>query len=127
MNYCDLFTPDHIAMLHDWLAEKKTLSVHIYWPHRGCSGSSYLVTSLQELRQLLSAESHPEIEIYILRQAQLPDDDEVDRCYDHQWVYKNQNDVLYITVAKNLNYYERYHTDPKKYDGIVSQWFEATA
>src|SRR5205085_9807655 len=108
MNYCELFTPDQIALLHDWLSEVKEMLVRVEWPHRGCTGTSYRVASLSQLKELLTPQTHPEIEIFVFRQAAMSEE-EVDRCLDLQWVYRNPDLAMYLSAKKSRNYYAKYH------------------
>src|SRR4051812_9858227 len=126
MNYCELFTPDHIALLHDWLNEVKELLVHLEWPHRGCSGTSYRVASLPQLKELLTAQTHPEIEIFVFREAAISEE-EMDRCLDLQWVYGNPADAMYLSVKKSRNYYAKYHENANRYASIIYQWSKPAA
>jgi hypothetical protein len=55
MNYTELFTPHHIAVLVDWFAEKPELCVELYHPHGGGSASYFTVRSLAELKSLIQS------------------------------------------------------------------------
>lgn len=123
MNYSNLFTPFHIAMLSDWLNVSSELFVHFEFPHSGGSGFSNTITSLAELKVLLSQQSHPEIEIFIFR-SKPQSDEELNERVDLQWVYRNPEIVLYIAVNKNRNYYEEYQEEPIKYKETVASWFQ---
>ncbi len=70
--YLELFSPHHLALLHDWLSESGELYVDLYYPHSGGSGPKYFVRSLHDLKELISQQTHPEIEISIFRRLQYP-------------------------------------------------------
>lgn len=72
MNYVGLFTPHHVAVLHDWLTELGELYVYINYPHRGGSGSAYFVRSLEDVRRLITQQTHAEIEIHIFHAIVFP-------------------------------------------------------
>jgi hypothetical protein len=72
MNYNSLFTPHHVAILHDWITEIGELYVFIDLPHSGASGYGYLVHSLEDIRNLIVQQTHPEIEIDIFREIMFP-------------------------------------------------------
>jgi hypothetical protein len=72
MNYVGLFTEHHVAMLYDWLTELGELFVRLEYPHSGRSGDDYLVRSLEELRDLISRQTHNELEIHIFRAIIFP-------------------------------------------------------
>jgi len=65
MNYVGLFTEHHVAMLYDWLTELGELFVRLEYPHSGSVGDDYLVRSLDDLRDLISRQTHGELEIHI--------------------------------------------------------------
>ncbi|GEM_PF-1801701 len=181
--YLGLFSAHHLAALQDWIAETGELYLHLEFPHSGGSGSSYLVRSLRDLKELLSAQTHPEIEIFIFRRLQFPvrgiaDDDllvkaletipdnsiydiislvdfrspdcpligggenHVDLKHDFsqlrgeniglglspienldlKWVYAQADEVMYLTVKKNRNYYEKYTQSPEIYEETLKAW-----
>jgi len=63
MDYLGLFTPYHIANLHDWIVETGELFVDLNYPHAG-NGPDYFVRSLEDLRRLVIDQAQwPEIEI----------------------------------------------------------------
>ena len=124
MDYIDLFTPHHIAMLHDWLTEAGGLFVRLEFPHSGGSGTSYSVSSLDELRELVSRQTHPELEIFVFRSEELGDD-VLDRALDLDWAYKNADKVLYLGVKKNRNSYDPYLKNEQKYQSVVERWIRA--
>lgn len=123
MNYCQLFTDHHIATLHDWLAEMKELFVYLEFPHSGGSGFSYSVFSLEELKALISKQTHDEIEIFIFKNKPL-DEAELDKKLETLWVYQNSTEALYLAVLKNCNYNAEYKSDPHKYQKAIAIWFD---
>src|SRR5215475_14873573 len=72
MNYIGLFTEHHVAMLYDWLMDLGELFVRLEYPHSGGSGRDYLVRSLEDLRDLMSRQTHWELEIHIFRAIIFP-------------------------------------------------------
>ena len=72
MNYIGLFTEHHVAMLYDWLMDLGELFVRLEYPHSGGSGRDYLVRSLEDLRDLISRQTHWELEIHIFRAIIFP-------------------------------------------------------
>lgn len=122
MNYCNLFSRYHIAVLYDWLETLGNLFVRLEFPHSGGAGLSYQVGSLEELKLLISKQTHPEIEILIFN-SQMLTDDELDECLELPWIYRNGGKVIYIAVKKNRNYYEAYQKEPMKYEKVISDWF----
>jgi hypothetical protein len=72
MNYVELFTEHHVAMLYDWLTELGELFVRLEYPHSAMAGDDYLVRSLEELRDLISRQTHNELEIHIFRAIIFP-------------------------------------------------------
>ena len=70
MNYLHLLSLDNIALLKDWLEETGELYVDIDLPHSGSSGSAYLVRSMNELKLLISRQTHPEIVIAIFHETE---------------------------------------------------------
>ena len=124
MNYRDLFTPSHIAMLHDWLTDEGGLFVRLEFPHSGGTGTSYSVSSLDELRELVSRQTHPELEIFVFKGKELGDD-ELDHALDLDWAYKNADKVLYLAVKKNRNSYDAYRKNAQKYQSVVERWIQA--
>ena len=67
MDYVGLFTEHHIAVLHDWLAELGELFIDLEYPHSGGSGKNYFVHTLEDIKNLISQQTHPEIKITIFR------------------------------------------------------------
>jgi hypothetical protein len=66
MNYAELFTPHHIALLADWFYKRPELCAEIYQPHGGGSQSYYTVQSLRELKSRIpSFDNYLEIVITI--------------------------------------------------------------
>ena len=126
MNYRNLFTPPHIALLHDWLTSIGTLFVRLESPHSGASGTSYVVSTLEELRELVSKQTHPEIEIFIFKSKELTVD-ELDQMLNLNWVYMNGDKVLYLAVTTNRNSYDAYHKDPQKYEDVVENWVQGNS
>jgi len=123
MNYSQLFTDHHVATLQDWLMENGQLFIHFEFPHSGGSGFSYSVSSLEQLKSLVSKQSHDEIEIFIFKGKPL-NDEELDKRLERQWLYQNVSEALYIAVLKNCNYHEGYEKSPEKYKDAVVAWFE---
>ena len=123
MNYSTLFTPHHIALLHDWLTATGGLFVRLEFPHSGGSGTSYSVSSLEELEELVSQQTHPELEIFIFKSKEL-EADELDNMLDLNWVYMNSDRVLYLAVRKNRNSYDAYHKNPQNYKDVVAKWLQ---
>jgi len=72
MNYVGLFTEHHVAMLYDWLTDLGDLFVRLEYPHSASAGDDYLVRSLEELRDLISRQTHSELEIHIFRAIIFP-------------------------------------------------------
>ena len=124
MNYRDQFTPHHIAMLHDWLTDAGGLFVRLELPHSGGSSTSYSVCSLDELRELVARQTHPELEIFVFKGKELGDD-ELDHALDLDWAYKNADKVLYLAVKKNRNSYDAYRKNAQKYQSVVERWIQA--
>ena len=94
MDYLGLFSPYHLAALHDWISQTGELYIHLEYPHSGGSGTSYLIRTLDDLKQLILAQAHPEIEIFIFRSMPFPvrglaDDSLLERAIqtipDGQW------------------------------------------
>jgi len=72
MNYVGLFTEHHVAMLYDWLTELGELFVRLEYPHSASAGDDFWVRSLEDLRDLISRQTHSELEIYIFRAIIFP-------------------------------------------------------
>src|SRR5262245_55548879 len=72
MNYIGLFTEHHVAMLYDWLTELGELFVRLEYPHSARAGDDYWVRSLDDLRDLISRQTHWELEIHIFRAIIFP-------------------------------------------------------
>ena len=72
MDYLSLFTPYNVAELHDWLREEGELYVDLYFSHRGMGSVGYLVHSLSDLKELISIQDWPDIEVTIFRRKQYP-------------------------------------------------------
>jgi hypothetical protein len=126
MRYVELFTPPHIAILSDWLAEDGTLSLHIHLPHSGGAGKSFPVMTLRELRDLVAQQAHPEIVILVFRKSVSTEED-LDRSTQLDWVYSNSDKVLYLAVTKNRNSYEPYAVNEQQYAEEVRDWFAEKA
>jgi hypothetical protein len=128
MRYTELFTPHHIAVLADWLAEKTSLCVEIYFPHSGGGPSYYTIHSLSELKSLIQPITWPEIQITIWRhrsQANFEADEsgQLDAlASDLKWMYFHSDEVMYFSVMKNRNSSESYAEHPDKYAGHVQEW-----
>jgi hypothetical protein len=69
-SYLQLFTPHHIALFDDWLTENHELYVDVYLPHSGSSSTGYFVRSIQDLKILISRQTHPELSITVFRRPQ---------------------------------------------------------
>lgn len=186
MNYTSLFSPHNIAALHDWLSERGELYIRLEYPHSGGSGTSYLIRTLQDLKQVMAQQTHPEIEIFIFRQLIFPirgiaDESLLERALkeipdqqyytialldyypsdckfladgkghlelrkdfievwgksvavgtnpldldyiDNKWIYTSADEIMYFTVRKNRNYYERYDKSPDRYKEVIDLWQE---
>ena len=111
-------------MLHDWLTDAGGLFVRLELPHSGGSGTSYSVCSLDELRELVARQTHPELEIFVFKGKELGDD-ELDHALDLDWAYKNADKVLYLAVKKNRNSYDAYRKNAQKYQSVVERWIQA--
>ena len=72
MDYVGLFTEHHVAVLHDWLTELGELFIDLEYPHSGGSGKAYFVHSLEDIKNLISQQTHPEIKITIFRAIIFP-------------------------------------------------------
>lgn len=126
MNYKDLFTPHHIALLVDWFNEKGELCVEIYVPHGGGSGSYFTVKSLAELKKII-AESSSCLEIVITvwknhTQAEFEAEDYKPLQDELKWIYSHSDEVMYFSVLKNRNWSQPYHDDPDKYRKEIEDW-----
>lgn len=104
MNYIELFLPYHLAQLHDWISKTGELFVHFEFPHSSGNGISYLVRSLPELKELISGQTHPEIEILIFERLIFPlrgiaDDSLLERATEE--IYNGQ----YFSIISLTGYY----------------------
>src|SRR5437870_12828740 len=73
MRYESLFAPQDLAMLYDWLQETGELYLDLDRPHSGGSNNSvHFVTSLVELKAIISRETWPEVDISIFRAKLYP-------------------------------------------------------
>jgi hypothetical protein len=72
MDYVGLFTRHHVAVLHDWLTELGELFIDLEYPHSGGGGRNYFVHSLEDIKSLISEQTHPEIKITIFRASIFP-------------------------------------------------------
>lgn len=125
MNFVDLFTPHHIAVLVDWLQEKREVCVEIYIPHGGASGSYYTVRSLEDLKRIVSGIRSHEIQITIWKnhtQSEFESDEAEAYLSELRWIYSHADEVMYLSVMKNRNWSESYHNDPDKYAQQVKEW-----
>ena len=128
MRYTELFTPHHIAVLVDWLAEKPSLCVEIYFPHSAGGPSYYTIHSLNELKSLIQPITWPEIQITIWRyrsQANFEADESGQLeafTSDLKWIYFHSDEVMYYSVMKNRNSSESYSKQPERYTGHVQEW-----
>jgi hypothetical protein len=125
INYCQLFSSSHIALLQDWFESTGELFVRLELPHSGGSGFSYQVSSLAELKSLISRQTHPEIAIFIFNKKTLTEE-ELDERSELPWVYCNADKVIFIAVTKNRNFYEPHKASPAKYEQSISSWFNET-
>ena len=121
MNYCDLFSECHIAVISDWLDIGKGLFVHFEIPHSGGNGYSYRLTSIEQLHELVSKQKSNELEIFIFRKL-IDDDDELDEKLEIQWIYNHPDEVLYCSVKKNRGHYEPYQQDSDRYQEAIENW-----
>lgn len=126
MNYADLFTPHHIALLADWLAEKGELCVDIYHPHGGGGPTYFTVRSLAELKKVISGTSaYLELIITIWKnhtQAEFESDTPPSFQDDVKWIYGHNDEVMYFSIQKNRNWSQCYHDNPSKYQKEVEDW-----
>src|SRR6266496_1529620 len=73
MGYESLFAPPDLAMLYDWLQETGELYLDLDRPHSGSRNNSvHFVTSLVELKVIISRETWPDADIEIFRARQYP-------------------------------------------------------
>ena len=72
MNYLQLFSIHNLALLSDWLEGNKELLIDVYHPHSGAGSLQYFIHSIEDLKQLIGNQTHPEIEITIFREKQYP-------------------------------------------------------
>ncbi len=71
MGYESLFAPPDLAMLYDWLQETGELYLDLDRPHSGSRNNSvHFVTSLVELKVIISRETWPDVDIEIFRAKQ---------------------------------------------------------
>jgi hypothetical protein len=124
--YLVLFTPAHLAVLVDWLEEKKSLCVEIYIPHGGGSSHLFNFTSLAELKGLILKFQHGEIQITIWKNyagEQLEgEDDLITEVSAIKWIYSHCDEVMYFSVTKNRNRSDQYDKNPEKYAAFVEKW-----
>lgn len=126
MKYTELFTPYHVAVLVDWLAEKGELCVEIYIPHSGGGPIYDTIRSLAELKGVVSRAPGPEIQISIWKnhiQAEFETDEGVPNADNRQWIYAHNDEVMWFAVSKNPNWSESCHNHPEKYRKEVEEWF----
>lgn len=125
MNYIDLFAPHHIATLADWLAEKGEVFLQIELPHSGGSGLYETVRSLADLKRAIQNVGNPEIEILIWRHRTLEEFESDDPFEaDLKWIYSHPDEVMYLSVKKNLNSSASYLENPAKYQKESEEWFK---
>jgi hypothetical protein len=72
MNYAELFTHHHIALLHDWLTDLGELFIDFHYPHRAGTNNNYFIKRLEDVRDAVSQQHHTEIEITIFRAIVFP-------------------------------------------------------
>lgn len=70
MSYLHFFSIHNLALLSDWLEENRELLIDVYHPHSGGGSFQYFIHSIEDLKQLIRNQTHPEIEITIFRQKQ---------------------------------------------------------
>jgi hypothetical protein len=121
MNYCELFSEHHLAMLSDWFEETGRVFVHLYIPHSGGDGFSHVMPSMVELQKLVSVQKSNEIELFIFRKP-IENDDELDKKLESDWIYAHADEVLYLAVKKNRAYFEAYQRDPERYRETITRW-----
>src|SRR5437016_2592095 len=121
MNYCELFTEDHIALISDWFAVREKVFVHIYAPHSGKDGFNFTVTSLNQLYDLIAKQDSKEIEMFVFRDR-IENENELDEKLDSKWAYGHTDDVVYIAVLKNRNWYAQFHDNPESYSEVIKDW-----
>jgi hypothetical protein len=125
LKYADLFTPHHIAVLVDWLEEKDGFCVEIYFPHGGGSPSYFSVSSLAELKRLISDIRFPEVQITIWKdrkKEEFESDSYMPMDGELKWIYFHGDEVMYFSVQKNRNWSESYEKNPEKYRKEVEEW-----
>ena len=122
MNYRSLISDHHVAQLYDWLQESGSLFLRIERPHSGASGDSHVVSSLEELRTIISKEIRTELELFIFRKPIA--DEDLHTFLQREWTYRHRDEVLYVGVLRNQNYYERYSERPENYEKVIKSWFE---
>ena len=125
MDYTELFTPHHIALLIDWFEEKESLCLELYFPHSASSASYFTVRSLSEIRGLIQTIKHPEIQITVWKNHTKEEfeTDGPEPCpTDLKWIYTHGDEIMYLSVLKNRNWTESYHNNPEKYQKQIEEW-----
>ena len=125
MDYTQLFTPHHIALIHDWLFEIGTISIRLELPHSGCSGETYQIKSLGELKVLIVSQKHTEIEVFIFKKSEVTEED-LNNTSNLSWVYSNSDWILYLARKNNRNYYESYDRNKDQYQEAWFSWEKGT-
>jgi hypothetical protein len=73
MGYAHLFDERDLALLHDWLQQTGELYMDLNRPHSGGDNRSvYFISSLAQIKEIVSAEKHREVSITIFREKQYP-------------------------------------------------------
>lgn len=125
IKYTDLFTPHHIAVLVDWLEEKGEFCVEIYIPHGGGSASHFMVSSLAELKRLVSDIRSQEVQMTVWRsrkKVEFESDEDKPIEDELRWIYSHTDEVMYFSVQKNRNWSESYEKNTEKYRKEVEEW-----
>lgn len=71
-SYQALLSDHNLALLGDWLVETHELLVMINLRHSGGLSQTYIINSILDLRELLCAQTWPEIVVSIFREKQFP-------------------------------------------------------
>ena len=121
MDYAELFTADHIAKIVDWLAEEESITLVIYCPNTGDSPTTYKLSSLDEIRRLISDVKCPEVEIFLLKYFR-NEEKALDQKLAPPWVFKNSDVSIYLSERKNMNYYAPFRDNPDSYRDSYDRW-----
>lgn len=123
LNYKDLFTAHHIAVVADWLREKGELFLQIELPHSGESGLYQTAHSLAEVKHAVESARNLEIDILIWKNGTQAEFESDVAFPDQTWVYLHNDEVMYLAVKKNRNASASYIKDPGKYSKEIEEWF----